>query len=93
MKITNEILGNAIGGIISAVVIGVFLWMYKRYRAFMKDYRRKKQELESMNDEMFKLGATKQEFERMQAELKSKSEALRLAEAQEQAAGHHTAEL
>ncbi len=46
-----------------------------------------------MTDELIRLGATKQEFERMQAELKSKSEALRQAEAQEQATEQRAREL
>lgn len=69
-----------------AEVIGLVVmllgWLYSRYRAFMKMYRLKKNELEQINAELSKLGATKKRFERLQSELDRKGKALEHAEAQ-----------
>ena len=63
--------------IIAGLVLALLGWLYTRWRAFMKMYRRKKQELERMNAEIERIGATQQEFERLQ-------EALRQSEAKGQ---------
>ncbi|MBQ3763698.1 MAG: ankyrin repeat domain-containing protein, partial [Synergistaceae bacterium] len=67
---------EARGEITAGLVLALLGWLYSRYRMLMRNYRRKKQELERIENEMFRLGATKQEIERLQAELKE-SEAQR----------------
>ncbi|MBQ4401572.1 MAG: ankyrin repeat domain-containing protein, partial [Synergistaceae bacterium] len=72
-----EWLREARGEITAGLVLALLGWLYSRYRAFMRMYKLKKQELERIESEMFRLGNTKQEFERLQ-------EALRESEAQRQ---------
>ncbi len=93
MEMLTDLLQSAKGEIIAGILFALLGWVYSRFRRVTRLYKRQKQELERMTEELTRLGATKQEFERMQAELKSKSEALRLAEAQEQTAEQRAAEL
>ncbi|MBQ9903986.1 MAG: hypothetical protein IJM47_04275 [Synergistaceae bacterium] len=76
MEAVIEWLTEARGEITAGLVLALLGWLYSRYRMLMRNYRRKKQELERIENEMFRLGATKQEIERLQAELKE-SEAQR----------------
>lgn len=68
---------SARGEIIAGIFFALLGWVYSRFRKLTRLYKRQKQELERITSEMQHLGATKQEFERLQ-------EALRQAEAQHQ---------
>ena len=70
---SNEI----IGGIVVAAMFGLLGWVYKRYKAFKKEYARTKQEIERMKEETSQLRATKEEHERLTAEIQRKDEELR----------------
>ena len=63
--------------IIGGLVVALLAWGWHKFRVLMKKYKQKKQELERMNDEMLKFGATKEEVKRLQ-------EALSQAESQQQ---------
>ena len=69
MGAKNEIIGG--------LVVALVLWCGNKFRVLMKLYKQKKQELERINDEMLKFGATKEEVKRLQ-------EALSQAESQQQ---------
>ena len=69
MGAKNEIIGG--------IVLALLAWAYHKFRVLMKLYKQKKQELERINDEMLKFGATKEEVKRLQ-------EALSQAESQQQ---------
>lgn len=76
MENVIEWLREARGEIIAGLVLALLGWLYSRYRSFMKMYRLKKKELEQMKAEISEIGATKQEYERLQEALKE-SEAQR----------------
>ncbi len=77
MEVLADLLYSAKGEIIAGIFFALLGWVYSRFRKLTRLYKRQKQELERMTSEMQHLGATKQEFERLQ-------EALRQAEAQHQ---------
>ncbi len=70
MEIIFDTLSSAKGEIIAGLIFAVLGWLYHRFRVFNKMYKRKQQELEQMKAEMSELGATKEEVERLQEELK-----------------------
>ena len=72
-----DILYGARNEIIGGLVVALLAWGWHKFRVLMKTYKQKKQELERMNDEMLKFGATKEEVKRLQ-------EALSQAESQQQ---------
>ena len=76
MENVIEWLREARGEIIAGLVLALLGWLYSRYRSFMKMYRLKKKELEHMKAEISEIGATNQEYERLQEALKE-SEAQR----------------
>lgn len=77
MEVLTDLLYSARGEIIAGIFFALLGWVYSRFRKLTRLYKIQKQELERMTSEMQHLGATKQEFERLQ-------EALRQAEAQHQ---------
>ena len=74
MNTMIEWLKEARGEIIAGLVLALLGWLYSKHRAFMRNYKRKKQELERMKAEISELGATKQEFERLQEALREAQE-------------------
>ena len=76
MGAKNEIIGG--------IVLALLAWAYHKFMVLMKLYKQKKQELERMKEEIKQLEATKENHERLTAELQRRDKALKQAEKKSQ---------
>ena len=70
--------------IIGGLIVALLAWCWHKFRVLLKKYKAMKQELDRMKAEMTQIGATKEENERLTAELQHKDEILSQAEAKAQ---------
>jgi len=74
-----DMLYGARNEIIGGIVLMLLAWCWHKFRVMLKKYKTMKHELDRMREEMTQIGATKEEHERLTAELQQKDEALSLS--------------
>ena len=74
-----DMLYGARNEIIGGIVLMLLAWCWHKFRVMLKKYKTMKHEFERMREEMTQIGATKEEHERLTAELQQKDEALSLS--------------
>lgn len=89
----TDILYSARNEIIGGLIVAVLAWCWHKFRVMLKKYKAMKQELDRMREAMTQLGATKEEHERLTAEIQRKDEALSQSEAKAQEDSQRITEL